>query len=126
MVFAVLSFGAAIALFVSFCILVIGFVVHLLLVHFSVKRKVLSAYRFLVVMVLLAPVFLMYDGFGGGRRDGFFSVVVTGYLITAVIISFLGRIIEYYNSEEREYLSKTCGHHRCAGHLKPLALKMVG
>ncbi|OFT31778.1 hypothetical protein HMPREF3170_00035 [Corynebacterium sp. HMSC08D02] len=102
MVFAVLSFGAAIALFVSFCILVIGFVVHLLLVHFSVKRKVLSAYRFLVVMVLLAPVFLMYDGFGGGRRDGFFSVVVTGYLITAVIISFLGRIIEYYNSEERE------------------------
>ncbi|MGY6462923.1 MULTISPECIES: hypothetical protein [unclassified Corynebacterium] len=54
------------------------------------------------MMVLLAPVFLMYDGFGGGRRDGFFSVVVTGYLITAVIISFLGRIIEYYNSEERE------------------------
>ena len=34
--------------------------------------------------------------------DGWLSIVVSGYLTTAVIISFLGRLIERYNSEERE------------------------
>lgn len=95
MIFVVL--GAALALFISLCIVVIGFLVHL-----SVKRKVLSPYRFLVVMVLLAPVFLMYDVLSDAMCSGMFNYAVSGYLITAVIISFLGRIIEHYSSEERE------------------------
>lgn len=95
MIFVVL--GAALALFISLCIVVIGFLVHL-----SVKRKVLSPYRFLVVMVLLAPVFLMYDVLSDAMCNGMFNYAVSGYLITAVIISFVGRFIEYYSSEEQE------------------------
>ena len=97
MVFAILGSGALTALFVCFCILVVGFLVHLF-----TERNVLSAYRFLVAMVLPVPVFLMYNIFRSGMGDGWFSIVVSGYLTTAVIISFLGRLIERYNSEERE------------------------
>lgn len=53
--------GAAVALFSALFIVIIGFLIQFFLDPFSVKRKVLSPYRFLVVMVLIAPVYLVYD-----------------------------------------------------------------
>lgn len=90
-------FGAVVALFISLCIMAIGYLVHL-----SAKRKVLSPYRFLVVMVLLAPVFLIYDIFSDEMCSGLFNYAVSGYLITAVIISSLWRSIADGLSEARE------------------------
>ncbi|OFP33289.1 hypothetical protein [Corynebacterium sp. HMSC071B10] len=80
-------FGAVVAFFVSFCIVVVGY-----LIHVATKRKVLSPYRFLVVMVSLAPVFLLYDVLSDGMPSGLFNYAVSGYLITAVLISALWRI----------------------------------
>ncbi|OIR46440.1 hypothetical protein [Corynebacterium sp. NML130628] len=102
MIFAVLSLGALAALFSALCIVIIGFLIQFFLDPFSVKRKVLSAYRFLVVMVVIALVYLIYDAQNDGMCDGMVHYVVTGYFITAVIISVLWRIIGYYFSEERE------------------------
>ncbi len=90
-------FGAVVALFISLCIMAIGYLVHLL-----AKRKVLSPYRFLVVMVLLAPVFLIYDIRSDEMCSGLFNYAVSGYLITAVIISSLWRSIADGLSETRE------------------------
>lgn len=90
-------FGAVVALFISLCIMAIGYLVHL-----SAKRKVLSPYRFLVVMVLLAPVFLIYDIRSDEMCSGLFNYAVSGYLITAVIISSLWRSIADGLSETRE------------------------
>ncbi len=90
-------FGAVVALFISLCIMAIGYLVHL-----SAKRKVLSPYRFLVVMVLLAPVFLIYDILSDEMCSGLFNYAVSGYLITAVIISSLWRSIADGLSEARE------------------------
>ncbi|MCT1451953.1 hypothetical protein M3G18_03355 [Corynebacterium sp. p3-SID1145] len=90
-------FGAVVALFISLCIMTIGYLVHL-----SAKRKVLSPYRFLVVMVLLAPVFLIYDILSDEMCSGLFNYAVSGYLITAVIISSLWRSIADGLSEARE------------------------
>ena len=90
-------FGAVVALFISLCIMAIGYLVHL-----SAKRKVLSPYRFLVVMVLLAPVFLIYDIRSDEMCSGLFNYAVSGYLITAVIISSLWRSIADDLSEARE------------------------
>ncbi len=90
-------FGAVVALFISLCIMAIGYLVHL-----SAKRKVLSPYRFLVVMVLLAPVFLIYDILSDEKCSGLFNYAVSGYLITAVIISSLWRSIADGLSEARE------------------------
>ena len=90
-------FGAVVALFISLCIMAIGYLVHL-----SARRKVLSPYRFLVVMVLLAPVFLIYDIRSDEMCSGLFNYVVSGYLITAVIISSLWRSIADGLSEARE------------------------
>ena len=90
-------FGAVVALFISLCIMAIGYLVHL-----SAKRKVLSPYRFLVVMVLLAPVFLIYDIRSDEMCSGLFNYAVSGYLITAVIISSLWRIIANVFGEARE------------------------
>ena len=90
-------FGAVVALFISLCIMAIGYLVHL-----SAKRKVLSPYRFLVVMVLLAPVFLIYDIRSDEMCSGLFNYAVSGYLITAVIISSLWRSIAEGLSEARE------------------------
>ena len=90
-------FGAVVALFISLCIMAIGSLVHL-----SAKRKVLSPYRFLVVMVLLAPVFLIYDIRSDEMCSGLFNYAVSGYLITAVIISSLWRSIADGLSEARE------------------------
>ena len=91
------AFGAVVALFISLCIMAIGYLVHL-----SAKRKVLSPYRFLVVMVLLAPVFLIYDILSDEMCSGLFNYAVSGYLITAVIISSLWRSIADGLSEARE------------------------
>lgn len=91
------AFGAVVALFISLCIVAIGYLVHL-----SAKRKVLSPYRFLVVMVLLAPVFLIYDILSDEMCSGLFNYAVSGYLITAVIISSLWRSIADGLSEARE------------------------
>ena len=90
-------FGAVVALFISLCIMAIGYLVHL-----SAKRKVLSPYRFLVVMVLLGPVFLIYDILSDEMCSGLFNYAVSGYLITAVIISSLWRSIADGLSEARE------------------------
>ena len=90
-------FGAVVALFISLCIMAIGYLVHL-----SAKRKVFSPYRFLVVMVLLAPVFLIYDIRSDEMCSGLFNYAVSGYLITAVIISSLWRSIADGLSEARE------------------------
>ena len=90
-------FGAVVALFVSLCIVAVG-----CLIHVSIKRKVLSPYRFLVVMVLLAPVFLIYDILSDEMCSGLFNYAVSGYLITAVIISSLWRIIADGSSEAPE------------------------
>ena len=90
-------FGAVVALFISLCIMAMGYLVHL-----SAKRKVLSPYLFLVVMVLLAPVFLIYDILSDEMCSGLFNYAVSGYLITAVIISSLGPIIADGPSEARE------------------------
>lgn len=90
-------FGAVVALFISLCIMAIGY-----LVHISAKRKVLSPYRFLVGMVLLAPVFLIYDVLSDEMCSGLFNYAVSGYLITAVIISSLWRSIADGLSEARE------------------------
>lgn len=90
-------FGAVVALFISLCIMAIGYLVHL-----SAKRKALSPYRFLVVMVLLAPVFLIYDILSDEMCSGLFNYAVSGYLITAVIISSLWRSIADGLSEARE------------------------
>lgn len=95
MIYVVL--GAVVALFISLCIMAVGYLVHL-----SAKRKVLSPYRFLVVMVLLAPVFLIYDILSDEMCSGLFNYAVSGYLITAVIISFLWRSIADGLSEARE------------------------
>ena len=81
-------FGAVVALFISLCIMAIGYLVHL-----SAKQKVLSPYRFLVVWVLLAPVFLIYDILNDEMCSGLFNYAVSGYLITAVIICSLWRIV---------------------------------
>ena len=89
-------FGAVVALFVSLCIVAVGF-----LIHVSIKRKVLSPYRFLVVMVLLAPVFLIYDVLNNGMSSALSHYVVSGYLITAVIISSLWRMIADDRTEAR-------------------------
>ena len=91
------ALGAVVALFISLCIMAMGYLVHL-----SAKRKVLSPYRFLVVMVVLAPVFLIYDILSDEMCSGLFNYVVSGYLITAVIISSLWRIITdgFNNSRE--------------------------
>ncbi|MCT1684552.1 hypothetical protein M3A74_07005 [Corynebacterium appendicis] len=94
MIYVVL--GAVVALFVSLCIVAVGY-----LIHVSIKRKVLSPYRFLVVMVLLAPVFLIYDVLNNGMSSGLFNYVVSGYLITAVIISSLWRMIADDRTEAR-------------------------
>lgn len=90
-------FGAVVALFISLCIIAVG-----CLIHFLTKRKVLSPYRFLVVMVLLAPVFLIYDILSDEMCSGLSNYAVSGYLITAVIISSLWRIIANGPSEARE------------------------
>ena len=90
-------FCAAVAIFISLCIMAMGYLVHL-----SAKRKVLSPYRFLVVMVVLAPVFLIYDILSDEMCSGLFNYAVSGYLITAVIIGSLGRIIADGSSEARE------------------------
>lgn len=90
-------FGAVVALFISLCIMAIGYLAHL-----SAKRKALSPYRFLVVMVLLAPVFLIYDILSDEMCSGLFNYAVSGYLITAVIISSLWRSIADGLSEARE------------------------
>ena len=90
-------FGAVVALFISLCIMAMGYLVHL-----SAKRKVLSPYRFLVVMVLLAPVSLIYDILSDEMCSGLFNYAVSGYLITAVIISFLWRSIADDPSEALE------------------------
>lgn len=90
-------FGAVVALFISLCITAIGYLVHL-----SAKRDMLSPYRFLVVMVLLAPVFLIYDMLSDEMCSGLFNYAVSGYLITAVIISSLWRSIADGLSEARE------------------------
>lgn len=90
-------FGAVVALFIFLCITAIGYLIRL-----SAKRKVLSPYRFLVVMVLLAPVFLIYDILSDEMCSGLFNYAVSGYLITAVIISFLWRSIVDGLSEARE------------------------
>ena len=95
MIYVVL--GVVIALFLSLCIVAMGY-----LVQFFAKRKVLSPYRFLAAMVLLAPVFLIYDLLSDGMCNGLFNYAVSGYLITAVIISFLGRIIADGLSEARQ------------------------
>ena len=81
-------FGAVVALFISLCIMTVGY-----LIHVSSTQRVLSPYRFLVVMVLLAPVFLVYDVLSDGMSSGFFNYAVSGYLITVVIISALWRNI---------------------------------
>ena len=73
-------FGAVVALFISLCIMAIGYLVHL-----SAKQKVLSPYRFLVVMVLLAPVFLIYDILNDEMCSGLFNYAVSGYLILSLI-----------------------------------------
>ncbi|MCG7278615.1 hypothetical protein MHJ95_06405 [Corynebacterium imitans] len=62
----------------------------------------LSPYRFLVVMVVLAPVFLIYDILSDEMCSGLFNYAVSGYLITAVIISSLWRIIADGSSEAPE------------------------
>lgn len=90
-------FGAVVALFISLSITAIGYLVHL-----SAKRDMLSPYRFLVVMVLLAPVFLIYDILSDEMCSGLFNYAVSGYLITAVIISSLWRSIADGLSEARE------------------------
>lgn len=90
-------FGAVVALFISLCIIAVG-----CLIHFLAKRKVLSPYRFLVVMVLLAPVFLIYDILSDEMCSGLSNYAVSGYLITAVIISSLWRIIANGFGEARE------------------------
>lgn len=90
-------FGAVVALFISLCIMATGYLVQL-----SAKRKVLSPYRFLVVMVLLAPVFLIYDILSDEMCSGLFNYAVSGYLITAVIISSLWRSIADGLSEAQE------------------------
>ncbi len=90
-------FGAVVALFISLCIIAVG-----CLIHFLTKRKVLSPYRFLVVMVLLAPVFLIYDILSDEMCSGLSNYAVSGYLITAVIISSLWRIIANGFGEARE------------------------
>ena len=89
--------GAVVALFISLCIMAVGY-----LIHFLTKRKVLSPYRFLTVMTLLAPVFLIYDVLSDEMCSGLFNYAVSGYLITAAIISSLGRIIADGPSEARE------------------------
>ena len=89
--------GAVVALFISLCIMAVG-----CLVHFLTNRKVLSPYRFLTIMTLLAPVFLLYDVLSDEMCSGLFNYAVSGYLITAAIISFLGRIIADGPSEARE------------------------
>lgn len=102
--------GAVVALFSALFIVIIGFLIQFFLDPFSVKRKVLSPYRFLVVMVLIAPVYLVYDVrnvamcrvMSNYEGSGNFSYAFSAYLITAVIISVLWRIIGYYFSEERE------------------------
>ena len=102
--------GAVVALFSALFIVIIGFLIHFFLDPFSVKRKVLSPYRFLVAMVLIAPGYLVYDVrndamcsvMSNYEGSGDFSYAVSVYLITAVIISVLWRIIGYYFSEERE------------------------
>ena len=43
-------------------------------------------------MVSLAPVFLLYDVLSDGMPSGLFNYAVSGYLITAVLISALWRI----------------------------------
>ena len=96
------ALGAVVALFISLCIMAMGYLVHL-----SAKRKVLSPYRFLVVMVVLAlvvlaPVFLIYDILSDEMCSGLFNYAVSGYLITAVIISSLWRIIANVFGEARE------------------------
>mgnify|MGYP007082890568 FL=1 len=90
-------FGAVVALFISLSITAIGYLVHL-----SAKRDMLSPYRFLVVMVLLAPVFLIYDMLSDEMCSGLFNYAVSGYLITAVIISSLWRSIADGLSEARD------------------------
>lgn len=90
-------FGAVVALFISLSITAIGYLVHL-----SAKRDMLSPYRFLVVMVLLAPVFLIYDILSDEMCSGLFNYAVSGYLITAVIISSLWRSIADGLGEARE------------------------
>lgn len=90
-------FGAVVALFISLCIVVMGYLVHL-----SAKRNVLSPYRFLAVMVLLAPVFLIYDILSDEMCSGLFNYAVSGYLVTAVTISFLWRSIADGLSEARD------------------------
>ena len=90
-------FGAVVALFFSLCIMAVGF-----LIHVSIKRKVLYPYRFLVVMVLLAPVFLIYDILSDEMCSGLFNYAVSGYLTTAVIISSLWRSIADGLSAARE------------------------
>lgn len=90
-------FGAVVALFISLSITAIGYLVHL-----SAKRDMLPPYRFLVVMVLLAPVFLIYDILSDEMCSGLFNYAVSGYLITAVIISSLWRSIADGLSEARE------------------------
>ncbi len=94
MIYVVL--GAVVALFVSLCIVAVGY-----LIQVSIKQKVLSPYRFLVVMVLLAPVFLIYDVLNNGTSSGLFNYVVSGYLITAVIISSLWHTIANDRTEAR-------------------------
>ncbi|MEH0146950.1 hypothetical protein V6D40_04640 [Corynebacterium sp. Q4381] len=95
MIYVVL--GVVIALFLSLCIVAMGY-----LVQFFAKRRVLSPYRFLATMVLLAPVFLIYDLLSDGMCNGLFNYAVSGYLITAVIISSLGRIFADGLSEARQ------------------------
>ena len=90
-------FGAVVALFISLCIMAVG-----CLVNFLTNRKVLSPCRSLTIMTLLAPVFLIYDVLSDEMCSGLFNYAVSGYLITAVILSSLGPIIADGPSEARE------------------------
>lgn len=53
-------------------------------------------------MVVLVPVFLIYDILSDEMCSGLFNYAVSGYLITAVIISSLWRIIANVFGEARE------------------------
>lgn len=53
-------------------------------------------------MVVLAPGFLIYDILSDEMCSGLFNYAVSGYLITAVIISSLWRIIADGSSEAPE------------------------
>ena len=74
--------GATVALFIALCMLAVGCVVRVL-----TGWKVVTPSRLLAMMALLAPVFLIYDVFSDRSCNGFYNYAVSGYLITAVVVS---------------------------------------